>query len=224
VRDLLIITPTRGRPEGAQRLIDAVAATATARTDLILAVDNDDASYGGLTGRFSSTRGPRATCGAWTNKVAAELSSGYRAVASIVDDHEPLTPGWDSMLLDAIDEMGGTGIAYGDDTNHYNVPTAVVISTDIVAALGWVFQPTMSHYYADLVWKDIAEDSCLAYLPHVVIKHYNPTFSSAPMDDTYAQARTRYGEDGEAYDKWCEGSRRADTDKVRALHRARTAA
>ena len=42
MRDLLVITPSRGRPDGMKRLAHAVAATAQAETDLIFAVDDDD--------------------------------------------------------------------------------------------------------------------------------------------------------------------------------------
>jgi hypothetical protein len=218
VRDLLIITPTRGRPEGAMRLAEAVAARSTARTDLLFCIDEDDSSYDRLKHGFDYVQGPRDTCGGWTNKVAAERSSRYRAVASIGDDHEPLTHGWDSLLLGAIEDMGGAGFAYGDDTVHGEaVPTAVVISMSITAALGWVFQPMMTHYYADLVWKDISEGCCLSYRPDVKIKHYNPSFGTAPMDSTYEQARSRYGADGESYRVWYQSQREADTRTVRSL-------
>lgn len=224
MRDLLIITPTRGRLRGAQRLIDAVASTCTAQTDLILGIDNDDPSYADLTGRFESTRGPRDTCAGWTNKIAAERVSHYRAVASIGDDHEPLTHGWDTLLLEAISNMGGTGIAYGNDTAHgEDVPTAAVISSDIVTALGWVFQPSMTHFYADLVWKEIAWASCLAYLPGVVIKHYNPNYGTADMDATYTDARQLYSEDEAAYKAWGETQRALDIATVHGLAQARRA-
>jgi hypothetical protein len=224
MRDLLIITPTRGRPQGAQRLIDAVAATCTSKTDLVLAVDDDDSSYANLTGRFDCTWGPRDTCGGWTNKVAAERAAGYRAVASIGDDHEPQTHGWDTLLLNAISNMGGTGISYGNDTAHgEDVPTAAVISTDIVQALGWVFQPTMNHFYADLVWKEIAWACCLAYVPGVIIKHYNPNYGNAVMDATYSEARDRYSEDEVAYKAWGENQRAADIATIRGLAQARRA-
>lgn len=224
MRDLLIITPTRGRLRGAQRLIDAVAATCTAETDLVLGIDDDDPSYGDLHGRFESTCGPRDTCAGWTNKIASERARNYRAVASIGDDHEPLTPGWDTMLLDAIDAMGGTGIAYGNDTQHgEDVPTAAVISSDIVKALGWVFQPTMTHFYADLVWKEIAWASCLAYLPNVIIKHYNPNYGTADMDATYNEARQSYDHDGGAYKVWGEHQRALDIATVHGLAQARRA-
>lgn len=218
MRDLLIITPTRGRPEGARRLADAVSKLSTARTDLLFCIDDDDRSYDGMKPDLDYVQGPRDTCGGWTNKVAAERQSRYLAVASIGDDHEPLTPGWDSILLDAIDDVGGAGFAYGDDTVHgQDVPTAVVVSTAITAALGWVFQPMMTHYYADLVWKDISEGCCLSYRPDVTIKHYNPSFGTAPMDATYEQARSRYCSDGESYRMWCEQQRESDTRMVRSL-------
>lgn len=222
MRDLLIITPTRGRLAGAQRLVDAVAATCTSVTDLVLAVDDDDDSYKNLTGNFAIIRGPRDTCAGWTNKIAREQAAGYRAVASIGDDHEPITHGWDTLLLNAIDDMGGTGIAYGNDTQHgEDVPTAAVISTDIVQKLGWVFEPTMTHFYADLVWKEIAWACCLKYLPDVIIKHYNPNYGTAPMDDTYTEARMSYDDDGRAYAEWGANQRAADIATVRALAQAR---
>ena len=75
----------------------------------------------------------------------------------------------------------------------------------------------MTHYYADLVWKDISEGCCLSYRPDVKIKHYNPSFGTAPMDSTYEQARSRYGADGESYRVWYQSQREADTRTVRSL-------
>src|SRR5580704_18725084 len=115
MRDLLIITPTRGRPGNARRLADAVAATCTADTELLFAVDDDDASYDDVPINAAMIRGPRKTCPAWSNWLAAEYGPGYRAVASLGDDHLPRTRGWDTLMLDALDGMGGTGIVYGDD-------------------------------------------------------------------------------------------------------------
>ena len=65
LRDLLIITPTRGRPRNADRLIGAVEATRTAQTDLILAIDDDDDSYANLRMGARVIRGARQTCTAW---------------------------------------------------------------------------------------------------------------------------------------------------------------
>ena len=222
LRDCLIITPTRQRKDNAQRLIDSVAATATAQTDLILAVDDDDAhSYTGLrAGRARVLVGPRQTCPAWTNQIARDYGGGYRALASLGDDHVPETYGWDSLLLGAIDAMGGTGIAYGDDClQHEKLPTAPVISSDIVVALGWLFLPGLTHFYCDDVWKALAEPDLLAYVPEVIIRHLHFSVGTAPRDGTYAEAEPSMGADAAAYGAWYHdpAGRLAAREKVRRL-------
>jgi hypothetical protein len=228
VRDLLIITPTRKRKDNAQRLIDEVAATATAQTDLVLAVDWDDDSYAGLSaksmpGRVRLVRGPRRTCIEWTNILAADLGSEYRALASFGDDHAPETPGWDGRMLAAIDDMGGTGIVYGADTlQNENLPTAPVISSDIPAALEWLMYPKLGHFFADNVWKDIAEEAgCLRYLPQVTIRHYHFAFGTAPADSTYIEAAPAWQADEPAYWAWRRSpdGMAAAVEKVRQLCR-----
>jgi hypothetical protein len=222
LRDLLIITPTRKRRDNAQRLINAVAATSTAQTDLVLAADDDDlATYEGLTGEFELVSGPRMTCPEWSNKIAAERGSGYRALASLGDDHVPETPCWDAALLEAVDAMGGTGIAYGDDMiQHEALPTAPVVSSDIVAALGWFFLPTAIHLFCDNVWKDLGEQAgCLRYVPRVVIRHLHCSVGAAPVDVTYDEQNGVWPHDEAAWHAWRAGSMAADAGKVRELCR-----
>lgn len=221
MRDLLVITPTRSRLESARRLIDAMAATCTARTDLILAVDDDDPYRDGL-GPGPSVmiaRGPRMTCGQWTNKIAAEHGSSYRALASLGDDHVPRTHGWDAMLLAAIDDMGGTGIAYPDDLGqHENLPTAPVMSSDIPAALGWMFYPPVIHYYADNTWKDIGQGAgCLRYVPEAVVEHIHPGWGKAPWDQVYGEAAPAGDADMATWHHWRDTRMAADVAAVRAL-------
>jgi hypothetical protein len=219
--DLLIITPTRGREKNAQRLIDAVAATCTARTDLILAVDDDDAgSYADLKpGAAEVVRGPRVTFSERTNRIAAGHGPGYRAVASLGDDHLPHTTGWDAAILAALDDMGGTGIVYGNDIGQgENLPTAVVISTDIVAALGWMCLPACDHYYVDAAWLDLGREAgCLRYLPDVIVEHLHYSRGASPNDQTYADHAGSWQHDEAAYRAWRRNGMAADVDKIRKL-------
>ena len=50
-------------------------------------------------------------------------------------------PGWDKALIRAIVETGGTGFSYPWDGTREDIPEAVVVSSDIVAALGWMCLP-----------------------------------------------------------------------------------
>jgi hypothetical protein len=222
MRDCLIIAPTRRRLANAQRLIDSVAATATMKTDLILAVDEDDEqTYAGklrLAPNVRVVMGPRRTVPEWTNRIALGPGREYWAVASLGDDHVPETPGWDADLMGAIDAMGGAGIAYGNDTlQGVNLPTAPVVSSGIVAALGWFMYP-FGHFFCDNVWKDLGEQAgCLVYLPNVIIRHYHCAFGTAPVDSTYAEAAPAWLADEPAYHAWRDGDMAADVEKVRAL-------
>lgn len=227
MRDVLIITPTRSRPDSAVRLADAVARTATAQTDLLFAIDEDDRSYDhlDLTGAAGVVRGPRANCVQWSNRLAARYGHRYRALASLGDDHVPLTSGWDSTLLAAIDGMGGTGISYGNDTRQgQNLPTAPVVSSSIVTELGWFFLPAMEHFFCDNAWKDIASRAgCLRYVPEVTILHLHHVWGTAPHDEVYAAADPAYGPDEAEYRRYCAdpAGLAADAAKVRALRERR---
>lgn len=193
MRDLLIITPSRRRPSSVKRLTEAVADTCTAQTDLIFAFDDDDpdlkASIKAAGGMPRPFVGPRRSMCAWTNHVAAAYASGYRALASLGDDHVPRTKGWDTMLLDSLDTFGGTGIAYGNDELAPDLPTAAVVTSDIVKALGWMCLPGLSSYCPDNVWFDLGDGAgCLVHRMDVIIAHLHWTSGLAPGDETYADA------------------------------------
>jgi hypothetical protein len=207
------------------RLADAVRGTAAMRTDLLFAIDDDDPASieqsAALGSRVLSVTGPRRSMGAWTNNVASLMTGAYRAFASLGDDHLPRTDGWDSVLLAAIGDMGGTGIAYGDDLiMGEGVPTAPVISSDVVAALGWMCHPAMSHFCVDNVWADLGRGAgCLAYRPDVVVEHLHVTAGKSPPDATYADAGTfnLAHPDWLAYQEWRDRRMAADVAAVRAL-------
>jgi len=219
VRDLLIITPTRGRPGNALRLAEAVAATCTADTELVFAIDEDDESYDDVFIDAVKIYGRRRTCPAWSNEIAATMGREYRAVASLGDDHLPRTKGWDTLMLAALDSMGGTGIVYGDDIGQgVNLPTAPVISSDIPAALGWLFLPSCDHLFCDNTWLDLGREAdCLRYLPGVVIEHLHYTRGASPHDRTYEETRGTWQHDEAAYHAWRRDGMAADVDKIRKL-------
>jgi hypothetical protein len=130
MKDLLVITPSRGRPQRLREMLDACLALSAADTDIVVGCDDDLDGYRELAGRYSDGRvrwfgGPRTGFAGWTNRLASRYTQAdpdgdghlprYRAFASLGDDHIPRTQGWDKLLLEAIDQMGGSGIAYGND-------------------------------------------------------------------------------------------------------------
>lgn len=224
MRDLLVITPSRGRPHRLRAMIGACLSLAEADTDIAVATDDDDPATGpDAVPRMPGIllfRGPRDTLTGWTNKIAAGHAGQYRAFASLGDDHVPRTPGWDGLLLEALDEMNdyGEGIAYGNDLHQgERLPTAPVISSGIIAALGWMCEPSLRHMYVDDVWRDLGRAAgCLAYAPGVVIEHCHPDAGKAAGDLVYAASAAGAEADREAYGRWRRERMPADVAAVRA--------
>jgi hypothetical protein len=223
MRDLLVITPSRGRPERLREMLDACRDLSTAETDYAVGIDEDQAGlYAALQETDPRVRlylGPRDTLTGWTNTLARLRAHEYRALASFGDDHRPRTPGWDSLLLAAIGQMGGTGIAYGNDgIFDERLPTAPVISSDIVRALEWMCLPSLRHMAVDLVWKDLGEAAgCLAHVPGVTVEHVHWCAGKAPLDQVYAESEAGKEADRAAYFAWKDGG---GLDKAAATVRA----
>ncbi len=218
--DLLVIVPSRGRPRRLREMINACAALATAATDITVAVDSDEIGlYAPLHHDWPDVEwftGPRDTLAGWTNRIATLRGSGYRALASFGDDHVPRTPGGDSLLVAAIDGMGGTGISYPDDKRRPDIPEAVVISSDIVQALGWMCEPSLRHFRVDDVWADLGHGAgCLRYVPEAVVEHMHYSVKpGVPRDGTYADAEARGAEDHAAYQAWRATRMAADVKTI----------
>lgn len=231
--DLLIATPSRGRPWHLQRLMNAMRDTCRLRTTIAVAVDEDDPrldDYKQL-GIADLMTGPRDTLTSLTNKLVLDRLDNYRFVASLGDDHVPRTTGWDRELCGSIDAMGGTGFAYADGS-RWVIPEAIVVSSDIVRALGWLANPRMMHYKIDDTWLELGlQARCIAYRHDVLVEHmqfgipYDPLDPQqgfkAVKDDTYAEALTpdKTMADVVAWHGWRDdpGGLLADAAKIRAL-------
>ena len=221
-RDLLVIVPSRGRPERLAIMIDACLDLAEMNTRIAVGIDLDDPArweYDALRARAQVFTGERQSLSGWTNMLARALGGSYGAIASFGDDHLARTPGWDRLLLEA---LATPGIAYGDDKHQgERLPTAPVISSEIVEALGWMCEPSLRHFCVDTVLKDLGTATgCLRYVPEVVIEHMHPHGGKAQTDQTYLDAG-EHGEgwvrDWEAYGAWKRERMAADVAKVRPV-------
>jgi hypothetical protein len=221
----LAIVPTRGRAATIGQFLDAFNETAVC-TDLIFCLDADDPDreryktiiYAAkIPGRLITWHtGRRQGLVEWTNRVAGKYDYRYEALISLGDDHRPVTPGWDRELLAAARMMGG-GWAYGDDgLQHENLPTAFLVSSRIVQALGWMLLPTCRHMFVDAAARDLAETvHRRRYLPDVHIKHLHHTSGLSVRDQTYDDAYASWDADRAAYEAWLAGGMHDDAETVR---------
>jgi len=226
MRDLAILVPSRGRPKSVTRLTEACKALCTSDYQLVWAFDDDDPDLTENMERAHWTAAPyifhgaRQGLAAWTNEMWRELEGEFRFFASIGDDHEPLTPRWDDLMIAALETNGG-GFAYCDNGHpDPNWPEMCVVSAEILSELGWFAEPTMLHYCIDVVWRDLGEAAgCLYYLPDVVMLHHNWALHPGRpelRDQTYWDNQLRGREDVHAHETWQDKRKAGDVTKVTA--------
>ena len=216
---MLVIVPTRGRPNSAARLVEAFESTHAYDADLLFCVDDDDpfASQYFFSGA-SVTMGPRLRIGPTINAAAVAHADDYEVLGFMGDDHLPRTDQWDVKVLAALDEMS-TGIVYGDDLfQRQALPTAVFMTSNIVQSLGYFNPPALLHMYLDNSWKTWGERAdCLRYLPDVIIEHLHPVNGKAQNDDSYSESSQLMEPDRIAYEEYLRNGISSDVEKIRAI-------
>lgn len=203
--DLCAFLPTRKRPEMAARCIASFRETkALDSTDLILVIDDDDNSYEDVTDtdKITVTRGNLITA---VNAAATVLAEHYDALFLAADDLVFITPGWDRLMLEALEDLGGTGIVMPDDKRRYDVPEHPLISSDWVRELGHFAEPSLGHFYPDNCWAELGKRTGLIrYCPEAVIEHRHYSVDRGTLhDETYREAEEAHGAaDLQAFRQW----------------------
>lgn len=252
-RRVVVVIPSRGRPEQCARLVDRILSTQAAGTAALVSLDIDDPTlpeYGKALAPYITPRmqpilpDPGGLLGpvkptdpgflAWINKQAgshaAAINGGVQhalqaaqpdAIMKMDDDHWPISDGWDLALLQTLDQIGGTGIVYGEDNfQSVNLPTAPLISANIPRTLGYLCPPGFKHLYVDDVWRDWGQRlGRYQYNPTVQIEHRHYQAGKAPHDATYERGNsdTSWIEGHAAYERYRLGQLDRDIEKLRTL-------
>jgi hypothetical protein len=229
--ELLVIIPTRSRPEAVGRVVRAWNETGAFEdgAELLFVFDYDDPEFSAYSQACVYHGVPQHTIPSWrplvpklngVAKLHAELAPHVPFLGFAGDDHLPRTRGWAKRYIDVL--RAGTGIVYCDDGyQHENIPTQWAMTADIVRALGAMVPSGVEHLYCDNAVRDLGQTAeCLTYLPDVLIEHMHPAAGKAPTDEQYdrVNGREQYRSDRAAYRMWRDrGGRIEDAERVRAL-------
>lgn len=193
--NMCVVVPTRGRPENMLRLAQAFKDT-KAEAHLYGVIDNNDPKWDEY---YEHTDYLQIPASNETGGCAKSLNTGavdllditkhplYDYFVFMGDDHIPRTQHWDRAFEKAL--LGKTGIAYGNDLlQGENLPTAFVMTRDIVNELRGMTFPKCKHLYFDNFVKQLGIDlGYFKYLPDVIIEHLHPVAGKAEMDEGYAR-------------------------------------
>ena len=186
----LVILPTRSRPDSAERCINALKEHSVL-SDFVIAIDDDQADlYPRLDGVTYEVN-PRLRMNGTLNLVANKYADKYETIFFLGDDHLVQTPNWDEYLSKAIAHKG-YGLAYGNDLlQRHQLATAVMMSTNIIRAVGYMAPPKLVHLYMDNYWMILGQRlGTLWYFDNVIVEHLHPVAGKVAWDEQYREANS----------------------------------
>ena len=200
--DLIVIIPTRGRPDNAVALEQAFVDTNTTAKRVYVVDFSDELrkeySYKlpieSVIMIHNETKGMAYPL----NYVAREFLGEFDNFAFMGDDHRPRTANWDQLFVEQL--YSGSDIVYGNDLFQGSA-----MSSQIVKELRGMVPDTQRHLYLDNFWLKLGQDlGKIKYMPEVIIEHCHAFNGKAPMDENYARVNAPeiYAADKIAYDNY----------------------
>jgi hypothetical protein len=224
LKELLVVVPSRGRPQNISRLVDAMGKTCRAATDLWVGLDDDDPQLPAYqemdTGPYpwwSETRPDLRNVVPWVNHLAMARYQDYQAVGHIGDDNVPLTDGWDVEMLMGLEQ---TPFAFGNDL-YPRAPGSlcchVFMRSDVLGRLGYFGPPQIYHMYVDVAWMAWGTKCGITYRHDVIIDHQHFTTGRAEtgFDASYQRTQHLIPVDLNNWHAYCQsGQLNADIEKI----------
>jgi hypothetical protein len=216
----LIIIPSRNRAENVERAIKAIKETATI-SDIMIGLDADNHEiYPRINGViYEVNPQTEKRMNGTLNLLSTRYANMYETVYFMGDDHLPITKGWDETLYQPIKERG-YGVSYGNDLyQKENLPTAVMMSTNIIKILGFMSPPEQIHMFLDNFWKLVGErTNSLSYFDDVIIEHLHAYVGKSELDEMYLSVNNPEvaGVDGERYGQYIYGPFESDMVRLRS--------
>ena len=206
--DLVVLIPTRGRPDNAIALEQAFVETNTKAKRFYIVDFNDEtrSEYSWKLPVESVIMIHNETGGMAypLNYIARQFIGEFDNFAFMGDDHRPRTANWDEKFVEEL--YTGSDIVYGNDLFQGSaLPTAVAMSAQIVEHLRGMVPDTQRHLYLDNFWLKLGQDlGKIKYLPDVIIEHCHAFNGKAPMDEYYARVNAPevYSADKVAFDNY----------------------
>ena len=204
----LVIIPSRSRPNNIDRIVKSLKRNSHI-SDILVVLDGDDPiPYQHLQGVMYETFTPRLFTVPKINRAANIYADQYETITFLGDDQVIHTPRWDVILNEPL-QWKGYGISYGDDGfQGERMCTSVMMTTNIIKALGHMGLPTLKHLYVDNFWMTIGQElESFWYFPYVSWEHLHYLNNKAEKDLTYLEGNSpeRYFEDGLAFEQWLNG-------------------
>lgn len=216
MKKMVTIVPSRGRPNNITKLSQLFFENST-ESDLLVVIDQDEDEIYPRLPKIIYKVLPQMHLNQKLNYAAMSLVDKYEHIAFFGDDVEPLTKGWDEILLRPL--VDRIGISYGNDLlQEHNLPNNVVISSKIIKELGFMAPTQLKHFYIDNFWKELGlAIQRIYYNGSVVLEHIHPLNNKAEVDNTYNTGWSNLPEDEKAFTEYMQNNFLSDVNKIKNI-------
>lgn len=220
MKNLLIICPSRGRPQRILETIQSIQDTCNfEHTDFMVLLDDDDVCvpdyYKNLPEWVKIKVYNREHDCTLTTEIinrAFNENKEYSFYSVTNDDIVYLTKGWDEALCQKLKISSGQddtmvekyGDSYIGNVKPGEFPITSVIDGDIVREIGWLQYPKLRHSCGDNIWFWIGRrGGCLYHDSKYHTEHRSHYFGKGEADETFQKCNAFDNQqDYYAYKEW----------------------
>jgi len=174
---ICVLLPTRKRLEDFKLCADSWVKTTEGKSVVVVCIDYDDDTYDKIIEQniypFIYERQESKPFLHLLNDMAIRYAEQYECVAFMEDDCTYNTNGWETSVLDKINEIGGNAIVWCNDlVNYDSIVGLPFMNSNIIRTLGWMVNPRFHTLFADHYWMFLGKKlNSLFYFPDIIVEH-----------------------------------------------------
>jgi hypothetical protein len=137
-------------------------------------------------------------------------------VGWLADDLRPVTPNWDTRL---ISQLTGYNIVSSDDDLHApeRMNGGIVLSADLVRAVGWLSLPTLIHMHGDSAWEELGRATGTWTVDMSVLVRHLHERKTGQKDETSRKTNESWEHDDRAINVWRKNEKAATIERILTL-------
>ena len=174
---ICVIVPTRKRLEDFKLYADSWVKTTEGKSVVVVGIDDDDETYDEIINNnnypFIYEKLSSKPFLHILNELAVKYAEQYVCVSFIEDDFTYNTPGWETAVLNKMNEIGDNAIVWCNDLiNHDTMVASPFMDSNIIRTLGWMVAPRLHTLFGDHYWIELGRKlNSLYYFPNIIIEH-----------------------------------------------------
>lgn len=209
---VLVLCPTRDRPDDA--LAMAMTVLATSQASVAFYIDDDQIGLYQPVVDFAASNLERVRCATGPR---IGLCAGYNELAKIypasvyglgIDDSRFLSPGWDTWIEKQIDQFPGRIGVVAVTREGLEHAQFCFVSREWVQAVGWFACPKLFHFCPDTVLQLLGEETSMVWA--------RPVECCIHHDERPSIDGDKVGQDAQAFLMWCATDKRRVVERLRA--------